>query len=97
MSTDRPYRIPRKASVDFKLFSGHGIEVRYNNDQEMTLFEGAEERVTVNAGEILALMAYAARANKAWLRDFADDSIEISQDLFEVLIAYRLDRHSRAA
>lgn len=47
------------------------------------------ETVCVNAGEVLALMLHAARTNRAWLNDFADESIEISQDMYEVLLAYK--------
>jgi hypothetical protein len=32
---------------------------------------------------------HAANANKAWLRDFSDDVVQIPRDLYEVLVAYR--------
>lgn len=47
------------------------------------------ETVCVNAGEVLALMLHAARTNRAWLSDFAEESIQISQDMYEVLLAYK--------
>lgn len=46
-------------------------------------------RVTVNAGEVFELLEDAVRSNRAWLADFADDTIEVPQDLYEVLIAYK--------
>lgn len=46
-------------------------------------------RVSVSAGDLIPLLLDAALANRAWLEDFADDNIEITQDLYEVLIAYR--------
>lgn len=47
------------------------------------------ETVCVNAGEVIALLMHAARTNRAWLADFAEESLEISQDMYEVLLAYR--------
>ena len=45
--------------------------------------------VAVNVGEIVPLLLDAARNNRAWLTDFADETLEISQDLYEVLVAYK--------
>ncbi len=56
--------------------------------------------VKVTAGETLALMMHAARTNRAWLKDFADETIEISEDLYEVLLAYKrfaFQENSKAA
>ncbi len=46
-------------------------------------------KVTVSVADALPLLLDAARTHRAWLNDFADDSLEISQDLYEVLLAYR--------
>ncbi len=53
-------------------------------------------RVCVSAQDLLPVLLDAALANRAWLEDFADDSIEISQDLYEVLLAYRRFRNAAA-
>jgi hypothetical protein len=45
--------------------------------------------VEVTLGEVLPLLAEAVASNRTWLSDFADDRIEISADLFDVLQAYR--------
>ena len=45
--------------------------------------------VDVSLEEILPLLADAYRSDRTWLRDFADDEITISMDLYEVLLAYR--------
>jgi hypothetical protein len=47
------------------------------------------ESVTVSAGDILPLLIDAAQSNRAWLEDFQDESLEISQELYEVLLAYK--------
>jgi hypothetical protein len=48
-----------------------------------------ESTVRVTLGEVLPLLADAVSSDRTWLRDFADDSIEISADLNDVLQAYR--------
>ena len=40
-------------------------------------------------GEVLPLLADAVSSSRTWLSDFADDEIEISADLHDVLQAYR--------
>lgn len=52
--------------------------------------------VRVSTGDVLPLLADAALANRAWIEDFADDTMEIPQDLYEVLLAYRRFRQSAA-
>lgn len=46
-------------------------------------------RITVSAGDILPLLVHAAQSNRSWLEDFREDQLEIPQDLYEVLLAYR--------
>jgi|694.fasta_scaffold00198_24 hypothetical protein len=47
------------------------------------------EQVHVSLGDMAPLLMHAANANKAWLRDFSDDVVQIPRDLYEVLVAYR--------
>jgi len=47
------------------------------------------DTVRVSLGEILPLLADAVASDRTWLRDFADDEVEISADLNDVLQAYR--------
>lgn len=56
--------------------------------------------VRVSAGETLALLMHAARTNRAWLSDFAEETIEVSADMYEVLLAYKriaTETNARAA
>lgn len=48
----------------------------------------AEQEVSVSLGEISDILADAVRTRRAWLRDFADDRIQISADLYDVLSTY---------
>jgi hypothetical protein len=47
------------------------------------------QTVTVPLADVFPLLAEATRSRRAWLSDFADDQITISQDLYEVIVAYQ--------
>lgn len=53
-------------------------------------------RVTVSVSDVLPLLAAAARDERTWLRDFAEDEITVSTDLYEVLLAYQYYRRPSA-
>ena len=46
-------------------------------------------RVTVPLGEVFGSLVDALRSGKSWLRDFEDDEVTISSDLYEVIVAYQ--------
>ncbi|MBI5757191.1 MAG: hypothetical protein HZA46_01585 [Planctomycetales bacterium] len=46
------------------------------------------EEMTVKLGDICQILADAVRTKRAWVSDFADEEIQISPDLYEVLSAY---------
>ncbi|MCE9548729.1 MAG: hypothetical protein K8T25_24895 [Planctomycetia bacterium] len=52
--------------------------------------------VTVPLAEIFPLLADAVRSGRTWVRDFEDDDITISTDLYEVLLAYHHYRRPSA-
>jgi hypothetical protein len=54
------------------------------------------EKLTVPLMEVLPLLADAVQSDRTWLRDFADDEIKISMDLYEVLLAYKHYRRPSA-
>jgi hypothetical protein len=56
----------------------------------------ARDTVTVPLGDVLHLLADAVASNRTWLRDFADDEITISSDLYEVVLAYQHFRRPSA-
>lgn len=53
-------------------------------------------RVSARLGEILPLLVEASRENLAWVRDFDDDEVTLSADLYEVLLASRYYRRPSA-
>jgi hypothetical protein len=50
--------------------------------------------VPVRLGDLLPLVALAQRHNYIWLRDFLDDEVRITADLYDVLQAFRCHRPS---
>ncbi len=56
----------------------------------------ARETVSVPLVEILPLLADAVQSERTWLRDFEDDEITISMDLYEVILAYQHYRRPSA-
>jgi hypothetical protein len=53
-----------------------------------------EPTLHVRLGDLLPLVALAARQNYLWLQDFLDDEVAITTDLYEVLRAFRCSRPS---
>jgi hypothetical protein len=46
--------------------------------------------------EILPLLADAYESQRTWVRDFEDDQVTLSADLYEVLLAYQYYRRPSA-
>ncbi len=67
--------------------SGSSVEVAEEHDRH---------QVTVPLMDVLPLLADAVRSERTWLRDFEDDEVTISMDLYEVLLAYQHYRRPSA-
>ena len=52
--------------------------------------------VTLSVEDVLPLLADAVESRRTWLRDFGEDEITISTDLYEVLLAYQHFRRPSA-
>jgi hypothetical protein len=52
--------------------------------------------VQVPLGEIFPLLADAVNSKRTWLKDFADETVSISSDLYEVILAYQHFRRPSA-
>ena len=77
------------------------LRVYYGPQEEPATLSLAESRtrrdsVSVPLMDVLPLLTDAVRADRTWLRDFADDEIAISMDLYEVLLAYQHYRRPSA-
>ena len=49
----------------------------------------APKTVTLPVGKLVPLLLDAARSDRAWLNDFADDTVRLDADLYDVLLAYQ--------
>jgi len=48
-----------------------------------------EKKITVRLADLLPLLIEASQKNRAWVQDFGDDKVTVSQDLYEVVLAYK--------
>lgn len=62
--------------------------LRVYTGEEIASPVAAESEMTVSLGEISEILADAVRTRRAWLKDFEDDRIQISADLYDVLSTY---------
>jgi hypothetical protein len=84
----------------FRIFNGDQSEDANSMRHMMEQLEEPEvasQRVSVSCGEVFELLQDAISTNRAWLQDFADDTIDVPQDLYEVLVAYKRLVYRRAA
>ena len=70
----------------------------YYGPQETTTAEKkpSDNTVTVQLADVFPMLADAVRSERTWLRDFEDDEITISSDLYEVILAYQHFRRPSA-
>ncbi len=78
----------------------HRLRVYYGPQTESTAavteMPVGRDTVTVPLGDVLRVLADAVASNRTWLRDFEDDEITISSDLYEVVLAYQHFRRPSA-
>lgn len=58
----------------------------FTGEDESMVFE--EPMVRMKLGEVCQILSEAGRYRRSWLSDFADDEIQVSSDLYEVLTTY---------
>ncbi len=63
--------------------------------QRLRLFTGDDEdrdleqlKVKISFGELSTILLEATRKQRSFLRDFEDDEIQLTDDLYQVLTAY---------
>lgn len=78
-------------------------EVTKMDNQSIRLFSpnGQDEtpapKVTVSVGDLVPLLIDAWETDRTWLQDFQKDEVAVSEDLYEVLLAYHQIRRCDAA
>jgi hypothetical protein len=73
-----------------------GTRLKLYHPPEEEQQPAAEPDVLVRLGDLLPLVALAQRMNFIWLKDFLDDEVAVSHDLYEVLQAFRSSRPTSA-
>ena len=68
--------------------------LRVYQTHETTAETRPEPTVRISLGDLLPLVALAQRHNYLWLQDFLDDEVYVTEDLYEVLRAFRSYRPS---
>ena len=58
--------------------------------------ESPDPDVRVRLGDLLPLVAMAQRMNFIWLKDFLDDEVAVSDDLYQVMQAFRSSKPTSA-
>ena len=77
--------------------SASHLRVYYGPDHEPSAASKTiDGTVTVPFGRIMPLLAEAAESKRTWLEDFGDDEVTISEDLYEVILAYQHFRRPSA-
>jgi hypothetical protein len=78
--------------------NAHHLRVYYGPEETADGASAAAQAptVTVPLMEILPLLADAVQSQRTWLRDFSDEEVTISLDLYEVLLAYKYYRRPSA-
>ena len=73
------------------------------SDRRLTIFQptptttAGDPQVSVSVAELVPLLVDAFQSDRTWLRDFGGDSVRVSSDLYEVLLAYQQLRRCEAA
>ena len=76
------------AHSHLRLYDASAHEV----EESLPRIEG--DTVLLKFGEILPLLLDAVRSKRTWLDDFENDEIRISNDLYDILMAYKHFRPS---
>ncbi|MEC8554827.1 MAG: hypothetical protein VXZ82_07470 [Planctomycetota bacterium] len=72
----------------------------YQSEPSTSVGDDRQQALRVSAGEVLALMMHAARTRRMWIEDFADETLFVSPDMYEVLVTYKriaFETNSKAA
>ena len=75
--------------IPLRIYVGPQEEAVAAGSAEGSEVKDGRRTVTVPLLEVLPLLADAVQSKRTWLRDFEDDEITISMDLYEVILAYQ--------
>jgi hypothetical protein len=70
--------------AQLKLFKSNETD-----DEAMIESLTSDADVRVRLGDLLPLVAFAQKLQFVWLKDFLDDEVKITEDLYQVLQSFR--------
>ena len=79
-----------------RLFQSHDNTGRRERELDRITGTAEPKTVAVPLGKVVPLLMDAVSNDRAWLSDFAEDTVRIDADLYDVLLAYQ-QIQSRAA
>lgn len=56
-----------------------------------------EPTINLTVAQIVPLLVDAFQTDRVWLNDFGDETVRVTPDLYEILLAYQQMRRSDAA
>lgn len=74
-------RTDATAASHLRIFCG-------DNENQTATAPNPTDDVTVALGDVFPLLADAVADNCSWLRDFEDEEITVSSDLYDVIMAF---------
>lgn len=80
-----------------RLFPSPPSETRRERELDRICGVNQPKSVTIPLATIVPLLIEASESNRAWLNDFADDTVQVDSDLYEVLMACQSMQTSEAA
>ncbi|TWU47295.1 hypothetical protein Poly51_50940 [Rubripirellula tenax] len=80
-----------------RLFQANDSSDRRERELDRITGSADAKTVAIPLGKMVPLLMDAVRNDRAWLRDFADDTVRIDADLYGVLLAYSQLRQTAAA
>jgi hypothetical protein len=72
------------------------VQLKLYTPPEAERLECPEPDVRVRLGDLLPLVAVAQRMNFIWLKDFLDDEVAVSNDLYEVMQTFHASKPTSA-
>ena len=75
------------------------LRIYYGPDEsttQATTVTHQPQTVTVSAGQVFSALVDAMQNDRTWVKDFEDDDITISSDMYEVILAYQHIRRPSA-
>jgi hypothetical protein len=72
------------------------VRLKLYSPPEEEVTESPEPDIRVRLGDLLPLVAVAQRMNFIWLKDFLDDEVAVSNDLYEVMQTFHASKPTSA-